>query len=379
VTAALLATSVSLLLVWLYPFVIYPVVLQILPRVWTGSSEERRQSGYSVAMLFCAYNEESSIPAKIENIRAIKKLVPRIQVLAYTDCCTDGTISLLREASDVVDLHEGRERTGKAFGMAQLVSSTEAEIVIFTDANVMVDPESIDRLLGYFDAPEIGTVAGTLKYTNASEGNVARIGAVYWRLEEYIKRMESRTGSTMGADGSIFAMRRELYPQVPFDLLDDMIASISPLFDGYRVITAPDVYAFERAPTDSSDELRRKRRIACRAFNTHRYLAPRLRSMAPLDKFKYFSHKYLRWFSAAFLSSGLLLGFFTIALRYGLTIASVLSFAGLALMLAGYFYKVPILGAIAEVVIGMFAVGVGVIDAMRGRKYQLWDPAKSRN
>lgn len=330
-------------------------------------------------MLFCAYNEEKSIPAKIENVRAIKKRVPKIQVLAYTDCCTDGTVSLLRAASDVIEVHEGLERTGKANGMGKLVGSTEAEIVIFTDANVMVDPDSVNRLVGYFDEPDIGTVAGTLNYINASEGNVARVGANYWRLEEYIKRMESRTGSTMGADGSIFALRRNLYPPVPVDLLDDMIASISPLFKGYRVITASDVYAFEKAPTDSRDELRRKRRIACRAFSTHRYLAPRLRSMTLLNRFKYFSHKYLRWLSAAFLAAGLVFSFLTSVSLYGLATAVALSFAGLALILAGYFGRVPILDTIAEIIFGMFAVGAGVIDAILGRKYQLWDPASSRN
>lgn len=379
VTAVLLGTSVSLLLIWLYPFVIYPLVLRFLPNAESSGPERGRPTGHSAAMLFCAHNEESSIPSKIENVRAIRKLVPRLQVLAYTDCCTDKTVPLLLAASDIIELHEGLVRKGKAAGMAELVSSTEAEILIFTDANVLVDPESVNRLLAYFEDPAIGSVAGTLHYTNAAEGNVARVGTLYWRLEEYIKRLESRTGSTMGADGSIFAMRRSLYPEVPVDLLDDMIASISPLFDGYRVITAADVHAFEKSPTDSRDELRRKRRIACRAFSTHRYLAPRLRSMPALDRFKYFSHKYLRWFSAGTLTAGLFFGFLTVVSLYGLVTAGVLSFIGLALILAGYFCKVPLLDTVAEIVVGMFAVGAGVIDALLGRKYQLWNPAKSRD
>ena len=105
----------------------------------------------------------------------------------------------------------------------------------------------------------------------------------------------------MGADGSLFATRRSLYPVVPAHLIDDMIASISPLFRGSRVVSAPDVHAFETAVINSGEEFRRKRRIACGAFATHRFLWPQLRTMSLMNKFKYFSHKYLRWFSAAFL------------------------------------------------------------------------------
>src|SRR3546814_3747931 len=85
-----------------------------------------------------------------------------------------------------------------------------------------------------------------------------------------------------------------------------MFVSLSILCDGYRVVRDSAVVAYERATTDSGDEFRRKVRIACQAFNCHRLLRPRLRKLPPLDRFKYVSHKVLRWFGIYFLAAGIL-------------------------------------------------------------------------
>ena len=375
---AALVFSLFFLLVVMYPFVIYPAVLTLLPRKpYPQSAPDGEVS--SAALLFCAYNEQDSLPAKIDNIRLLKDRCPDLEVKAYSDCSTDQTLDLLVGADDVISVIAGDRRLGKATGMKRLVDSTQAEIIICTDANVILQDDAVSRILSYFRDPSIGTVAGTLHYINENEGQTARVGSLFWRLEEWTKRQESESGSTMGADGSIFAIRRSLYPSVPPNLLDDLIASISPLFAGYRVVSAPDVHAYERATTNASDEFKRKRRIACRAYNTHRFLAPKLRTLSGLDKFKYFSHKYLRWFSL--LTMLLFAGSFIMALStvVGTPTALAIGLGGLALLASASRLGVPLVGAIGEMVSSITAVGIGVMDAMVGRDYQTWDPAKSRN
>jgi len=373
----LLLTTFLLLVLLAYPFVIYPAVLNLMPRR-PFPRPTSSDSPMSAALVFCAYNEEKSLPEKLRNLRAIKERAPALEIIAYSDCSTDRTLDLLATAPDVVRVIAGDERLGKATGMKRLVASTQAEIIICTDANVNLEITAIDRLLAYFRDPSIGTVAGTLHYVNDKEGQTARVGSLFWRLEEWIKGLESATGSTMGADGSIFAIRSRLYPTVPPHLLDDLIASITPLFAGYRVVSAPDVHAFERTTTDSVDEFRRKRRIACRAYNTHRFLVPQLRHLKALDKFKYFSHKYLRWFS--FLSLLLVSVSATIALAVfiGFVPAFTVVFSGAAFLVAAHWFKLPLIGTVAEMLVSIVAVGIGVIDAMSGRTYQTWVPAKSR-
>jgi len=370
----LLCLSVLSFLALIYPYLLYPAILRLFKKQPYRPSADGPLPDSRVALLFCAYNEESALPAKIKNIRDIKKLAPAIEVRAYTDCCTDASVAMLRTANDVVTLHEGTARTGKVEGMRQLVEATDADILIFTDANVMVEPESIPRLIAYFTKPDIGAVAGTLHYTNPHDSASAQTNSAYWRLEETIKRLESETGSTMGADGSLFATRRSTYPAIPPHLIDDMIASMSPLFSGLRTVSAPDVHAFETAVIKSSEEFRRKRRIACGAFSTHRFLLPQLRTLSLMNKFKYYSHKYLRWMSAVFLILSVVFGAAALAALGHLQLAAALLPIGLLLLLIGRRYSIPLLSPATEIVMGILATGVGVFEAIAGRNYRTWAP-----
>ncbi|AUW59835.1 histidine kinase [Sphingobium sp. SCG-1] len=363
---------------FLHPYVTFPLSLRLMRARPVRKDATARTP--SATMLFSAYNEERTLPAKLHNIEEIRALHSDIAVLAYSDMSTDGTREMLLSRPDLLTLVPSTERTGKATGMRRMVAQADSDICIFTDANVILDPASVARLLEYFRDPAIGGVSGTLRYINEADGVTASVGGLYWRLEEKIKALESRCGSMMGADGSIFATRRALYPDVPPHLLDDMTASISVLFHGQRLISAPDVLAFEKTTTDARDEFRRKRRIACRAFNTHRHLWPQIvRHFPAIDIYKYVSHKLLRWFGAPVLLIALIsttLAFLAAGLPW---IAGALWIAGVLALLIGRVARVPLLSPVTEILLSIGATFLGVIDAMRGRTYQTWAPAKSRD
>ena len=375
--AVLLLAACGCLLIFLHPYIMYPLSLRFFPprpvRVDAAAPLP------SATLVFSAFNEEASLPAKIANLRAIADRHPGIEFLAYSDCSTDETLPMLRAQADLLRVVPSTERTGKATGMRRMVEQARGEIMIFTDANVLLDPEAIDPLLRYFSDPTVGGVAGTLRYINEDAGAVAKVGGLYWRLEETIKQRESAVGSIMGADGSIFATRRHLYPAVPPHLLDDMTVSMTVTLRGQRLIHATDVVAYEKNATESRDEFRRKRRIACRAFNTHRYLWPSIRAAYGTgDLYKYISHKLLRWFGLVPLTAGAVLGLAgLVAAGQPWLAAAALGLIVLALLLgrAG----VPLLGSLYQILLSIVATLLGVADALRGRTYQTWTPAVSRN
>jgi cellulose synthase/poly-beta-1,6-N-acetylglucosamine synthase-like glycosyltransferase len=368
--------AVFFLLLFLYPFLIYPVILKTLPRQPLARPAVHKPISFT--LVFCAHNEESALPEKLANLRVLKTRHPDLEILAYSDMSTDRTLEMLQENSDMLTAVPATERLGKAWGMRQLVGRATGDIVIFTDANVCLKEDAIDRLAEYFSDPEIGTVAGHLQYINKGDSETADVGSQYWSLEERIKALESESGSTMGADGAIFARRRADYPEVPPHLLDDLTASISPLFNGFRVISAPDVIAYERLTTDSRDEYRRKRRISCRAFNTHRYLRPMLRKMSLLNRFKYASHKYIRWLSPFSLALSALFGFAWLVSELGLVGLGLLALAAIAFLVASKAGLPKVLKA-QEVLLSLAATGQGVVESLQGKTYQTWTPAKSRN
>ena len=154
----LLILAIAFGLLFLHPYITYPVSLLAFPvRRLVLKPDAARPSA---TLVFCAYNEADSIEEKIANLRQIKKIVPNIQFKAYVDLSTDNTLAILRQHTDLIDVHGARERTGKVLGMRHLVAATTTDIIIFTDANVIVEPSSVPRLLDYFSDPQIGASAG---------------------------------------------------------------------------------------------------------------------------------------------------------------------------------------------------------------------------
>lgn len=375
----LLRLSVIFALLALHPFTTYPASLTIAMRLF-GSRRPRSEEppvGTRAALCVCAYNEAPIIRRKVENMLAMRAVMPDLELLVYVDAATDGTADILRDYADRIRLIVAPSRHGKTHGMNTLVAATNAEFIVFSDANVMFAPDAVPCLLRPFADPEVGCVCGHLMYTGADGSTTAATGSAYWRLEEKIKELESLTGSTMGADGSIFAIRRALHHPPPPFIIDDMFVSLSILCDGYRVVRAADALAYEETVSRPAEEFRRKIRISCQAFNVHRMLWPRLRRLPPFELYKYISHKLVRWLSGylqvaaavAFLAGLALIGAWTVL---GACVA-----AGLALLLLGLARRSGRIGKLLDIAAAFAATSLGVVRSLRGERFQTWTPPAS--
>jgi len=363
-------------LLFFHPYLWYPLSLSLFRRQPVMIDVTAPLP--SATLVFCAYNEAKSMPEKIDNLRRIQAKLPALKFACYVDRSTDATLEILRTEQDFITVVAAEERTGKAVGMGVLARSAGTEVMIFTDANVLVEPEHVTRLLQYFSDPAIGAVAGHLIYTNSNDSEMATTSSAYWRMEEWVKRRESRSGSTMGADGSLFASRLALYPEVPSHLLDDFIVSMSVIFAGRRLVSAPEVHAYERTAVSSHDEFRRKRRIACRAYSSHRHLWPKVARLKPSDLYKYISHRLIRWYTGLLAASTLLFLSASIAIGFGFLQLLIFLLAFAAVMALALTTRIPVLshlGAAAKLVV---ANTLGIFDSWAGRTYQTWQPPPSR-
>ena len=357
-----------------WPFLLYPLILRALP---TKGENPVAGPAPSASLLFCAYNEGAAMPEKLDNLAMLKGRYPGLEILAFDDGSSDETAAQIMARGDLVKLVRGPGRSGKAHGMKQLAARARGDVLIFTDANVLLDGDAVERLLARYADPAVGGVLGSLHYLGDGESATAAVGSLYWRIEEMLKDEESRTGNVLGADGSIFSIRRDLYPDFPDTVLDDLTVSMAVVFAGRRLVKAKDVIARERLVAARGDEYRRKVRIAARAWHTHGHLRPQLRRMGALDRFKYASRKIVRWFGALFLLSGGLAAT-ALAWRIAPWLALALLAAGGSAVLAGVLMRRGPLAAIVDIVIAYVATLQGVARAMRGNTFAVWNPAKSR-
>lgn len=370
----LFSVAVICALLVLYPYAIYPIVLKFLPKKPLQLSDEQPPT---ITMVFCAYNEARAMPEKIENLEALKRKHPDIQVLAFDDGSSDTTYDQLSARPDLLTVVRGGGRNGKAHGMKLLAKLATGDVIVFTDANVILRLDALDNLARYFSDPAVGGLCGSLHYVGEDGSATANVGGLYWKLEEYLKGLESETGNVMGADGSIFALRRELYPSFPDTVLDDLTVSMAAVFGGRRLIKVDDVVAYERLVSKRNEELSRKVRIAARAFHTHLHLVPQLRQMQGIDKFKYMSRKFIRWFGGLFLMVGVIAGVawaFALSPLFGL--AAIVCVALVCVL--GARVQSGVVASVAEIVIALMATLLGVFRAMRGQTFVVWSPAKSR-
>lgn len=381
----LVVWTVLFCLLCVHPFIIYPWTLE-LARRWSNSPlrpSYARTAGtaqpeeLTFAICLCAYNEAAIIEQTIESMLKLRRSSGSLQILLYVDGATDGTAEIAGRYAGEIELIVSPERHGKSHGLNLLAQQVRAPIMVLADANVRIAEDALINMKKYFHDEDVGCVCGHLVYSNGDESVTAKTGSLYWRLEEKIKRLESETGSVMGADGSLYAMRSELYHPIPEGVADDMYLSLAVLCDGYRVIRAEDVRVFEAAGVNPKDEFRRKIRIACQAFSTHRALWSQLRQLDGFSIYKYVSHKLLRWFTVFTFAATALTAFAALSVAVGFGWAAALVASALGLLWLALRLHIRPLPMVLDMLRSFAATGIGVIHSLRGANVRTWEPARA--
>lgn len=363
----------------IYPYVIYPAILRMLPARPLKTADVLSGQGSEFALLFCAHNEAKVMPQKIKNLRVLLAANPDLEIYAYDDCSSDGTADMLEGSGLGIRVVRGEGRTGKAHGMKLLASITDREFLVFTDANVELAPDAFDHLRIAYSDPTVGGVCGLLQYVDVEGTAAAHAGGLYWRLEETIKSLESRSGNVMGADGSIFSIRNFLYPDFPDSVLDDMTVSMEVVFQRYRLVKNPLVVANERLVASAKDDYRRRLRIATRVFHTHMLaIRPKLRKLSAADRWRWWSHRYIKWHGAFFITAGYLSALIAFGLSLGWETALVVIATTIFVGVAGACLRLGPVSAVIHIVSSIFLSGIGVTRARRGRTVTTWRPPATR-
>ena len=250
-----------------------------------------------VTLLIAAYNERDYVPMKVKNTRNLDYPSTKLHQLWVTDGSNDGTPDLLAAYPDVKVLHDPVRR-GKIAAMNRGVKHVKTPIIVFSDANTELGQESIRRIVNLFSRPTTGCVSGEKRIHASTADAAASAGeGFYWRYESALKRWDAELYSVVGAAGELFAIRTNLYEDVPPDtILDDFTISLRVAMKGYTIQYDPEAYAIETASANVKEELKRKVRIAAGGIQAVARLLPLLNIFKyGMLSFQYISHRVLRW------------------------------------------------------------------------------------
>jgi len=182
----------------LYPYVLYPLLLAIVSRVFERPHAPSPAGAPSIGILVSAFNEEHRIREKIANFQALDYPGDRLELWIGTDGTTDRTAQIVRELGDSrVHLVERAERSGKTAVLNDLAGRARTDLLVFTDVNALFRPDAVRRLATAVADPAVGLVSGRT-VIRAGDGQVEVEGA-YYRLESWLKAREGACGWLAGA------------------------------------------------------------------------------------------------------------------------------------------------------------------------------------
>lgn len=341
--------SVLQILFWLslgtlfYCYVGYGILIFIYNRIKAIFFPEKEDRGFEplpVTMIVAAYNEEDIISQKIQNCFEIDYPAHLLNLVFITDGSTDNSAELVRQFSNITLLHQSK-REGKLAAIKRAMRFVSTPVVVFSDANSMLNRNCLNAMVRHYANKKIGGVAGEKKILQNRFSEMGEAEGLYWKYESFMKKQDSDFNTVVGAAGELFSIRTELFdPPDDHFILDDFLFSMQVCLAGYKIKYEPGAYAVETPSLSLVEEEKRKVRIAAGAYQSLAYLKPCLNFFRfPLLSIQYFSRRLLRW-------AGPVLIFLILIMNVNLVVTHQGSMFNYLLISQGIFYLMALTGQI---------------------------------
>jgi poly-beta-1,6-N-acetyl-D-glucosamine synthase len=278
----------------LFAYAGYPIWLCCRAHFWPRPAK-RGHVLPSVTVVLAVHNEERYLPNKLRNLAGLNYPADCLEIVIVSDGSTDDTNRILSASTSAGQRALFlRKRVGKSLAINCAVAEARGEIVVFTDARQLLDADAVRNLVANFADSSVGCVSGELivgqdPYTPASQGV-----SLYWQAEKKLRYWESLAGSTVGATGALYAVRRALVPHLPAGtILDDVYIPLEVVRRGYRTVFESGALAWDSLVPTPQQEFRRKLRTLAGNYQLLQLAPWILTSSCPL-RWEFVCHKLLR-------------------------------------------------------------------------------------
>ncbi|MCR3921546.1 MAG: glycosyltransferase family 2 protein [Firmicutes bacterium] len=280
----------------------YPLIFWLMSQM-KGKPTKKDQIDYepTVTLVVSAYNEEKVIEEKLKNTLNLTYPKEKLKIIIVSDSSTDRTNKIVEAyAAHGIELVVVPGRVGKTKALNYVIKQISSEIIVFSDANSLYNSDAITLLVRHFSATDVGAVCGELRFAdNSTEG-------LYWKYEQFVKKLESLVSTLTVYNGAIYAIRRELHREMNHQSSNDLQHAFQVTLQKYRGVYEPNALAYERSGTSELIEFNRHVRISSRSWNG---LITNLYVLNPFVvgafSLQFFFRKICRW-----LGPGLLLTLF---------------------------------------------------------------------
>ena len=365
-----------------YTYAGYPLLLMIMSAV---KRREVRRGAFEpvVSVIVTAYNEERDLAAKLENTLALDYPKELLEIIVASDCSSDRTDEIVRTfAERGVRLVRQPQRRGKTAAQNMAVTHARGDIILFSDATSLYEPDVLRVMMPSFADPSVGCVAGRLIYVDPAESRVGRGARSYWGYETFLKKHESRIFSLIGVSGCLYAVRRSAYVPLYEEACSDFIIATKMVEQNLRAIYEPLAVCTEETNRQTEKELKMRVRVIAQTFTDlwrHRAMLNPFRS--GFYGVQLLSHKVMRYavplfLIAILLTSGILSRYSTLyfIVLLGQLGCYLTALASWVLERAGIHSRM--LALPQYFVLSNLAALIAFYQFLRGERYAHWEPIR---
>ncbi len=368
----------------MHSYVIYPLSLIVLSifRKRYVFRDSGRNSVNKISILISAYQEEKTIEERVRGFLALD--YPSFEIIIGVDGATDRTTEVLGRIEDprlrVVPFEKNR---GKVWVLNDLQKLAAGDILMFTDANTRLHAGTLRKLERHFSDERVGGVCGRQEILPPEEPGGLKLESEYWAFEGWLKKLEGDQGMTLGGNGAVYAIRRELF--VPFAtharIADDFVLPLKVIEQGYYFVYEPEALAIEQSG-DLRGEFARKIRIGAAVIATMGALKSLLNPFGGFAAYSLWSHKIIRWGVPLLLPILLVSNLFLVsqgAFFYYVMVVQAACYVIAAIGIVGLLNgkHIPVASHLAYFAAANGALMVGYVNAIVKRPETKWEVSRN--
>jgi cellulose synthase/poly-beta-1,6-N-acetylglucosamine synthase-like glycosyltransferase len=373
----------SLIGLILWHYLGYGLVLAALSRFKRHTFVSSPNAWPKVSIIIPVYNEEEVIAQRIGNCLALDYQGNDLEIIVGSDGSIDQTVQIAEtfdpQRVKILDFPQNR---GRSQVHNDCLAAASGEIVFFTDADTLYEPDCIRKIVRHYRDPKVGCVGGELRSRSFKQGAIGGGLGFYWRWEYALRYWQSRLGVLTKVSGANMSMRKDLYKPLPEDVDIDQAGGPVVILQGHQVVHEPRAIAYEEFPVDLSGELSARRRLTLRAVTAlWRYRAIMNPLKHPWIAFHTLSYRVLRYMIPFLLAGAFVLSAF---------LALESWFYGAIFLLQAVFYILAVIGLLLErsgktywpfsypFTFCWFQVGImiGVLEFLIGRRVKSYQPIR---
>ena len=365
-----------------YVYLGYPVFLWLVGLLKSGGRVAQTKECPKVTIVISAFNERDCIADTIENKLELDYPADKKEIIVTSDESSDGTDEIVETyAAKGVRLIRQTPRQGKTLALNRMVSESNGDIIVFSDANSMYQKDALQKIVRNFANPDIGYVTGKMVYVDEAKSIIGSGCSAYMRYENSLRSLETRFGSVIGVDGGIDAIRKSLYEPMTADMLPDFVLPLRVIRQGSRVAFEEEALLYESTLNETKDEWAMRVRVVLRSYHALNVMRNLLNPFRFLRAtFQIFSHKILRYLVGIFQVAALILN---------IVLAGESNFYSSLLLIQGIYYLFATLGSTRKgamlipgarysfyICLLNAAAMVALVKFLKGEKQVVWTPRR---